>query len=73
MLGKLKSSTINLLVNLSILAAFLLTFKVCLTGVPLHEWLGLALGGWIEDRRRTRKAIRLWRPCYSLACTFRPG
>ncbi len=39
----------------------MVTFEARLTGEPLHEWLGLALGGWIEDRRRTRKAKKVSR------------
>ncbi|MBI5301513.1 MAG: DUF4405 domain-containing protein [Chloroflexi bacterium] len=35
----------NLLVDLSIFAAFLVAFEPKFTGVPIHEWLSLALAG----------------------------
>ncbi len=37
----------NVLVDLVIFVAFLVTFEVRLTGETIHEWLGLALAGTI--------------------------
>lgn len=35
----------NLLIDLVILASFLIAFEPALTGIPIHEWLSLALTG----------------------------
>ena len=37
--------TINLLLDLALATAFLVLFRPVLTGLAIHEWLGLALGG----------------------------
>jgi hypothetical protein len=38
-------TTINLLLDLTLAIAFLISFQPVLTGLAIHEWLGLALGG----------------------------
>jgi len=38
-------TTINLLLDLALAIAFLVSFQPVLTGLAIHEWLGLALGG----------------------------
>jgi hypothetical protein len=38
-------TTINLLLDLTLAIAFLVSFRPVLTGLAIHEWLGLALGG----------------------------
>jgi hypothetical protein len=38
-------TTINLLLDLTLVIAFLVSFQPVLTGLATHEWLGLALGG----------------------------
>jgi hypothetical protein len=36
----------NLLIDLALFAAFLVAMEPALTGIPLHEWLSLALAAW---------------------------
>ena len=38
-------TTINLLLDLALAIAFLVLLRPVLTGLAIHEWLGLALGG----------------------------
>ena len=38
-------TTINLLLDLALAIAFLVSLQPVLTGLAIHEWLGLALGG----------------------------
>ena len=38
-------TTINLLLDLTLAIAFLVSFQPVLTGLAIHEWLGLGLGG----------------------------
>ena len=40
-----RRTTINLLLDLALAIAFLVLLQPALTGLAIHEWLGLALGG----------------------------
>ena len=57
--------TINLLLDLALAMAFLVLFRPVLTGLAIHEWLGLALGGALIGHlllhwRWARGVIRQW-------------
>jgi hypothetical protein len=45
--GGIKMNKTNLLLDLGILSAFLIAAEPHLTGVTVHEWLGVAFGGTI--------------------------
>jgi hypothetical protein len=45
MTKQMSSLITNVLIDLVILASFLIAFEPTLTGIPIHEWLSLALTG----------------------------
>jgi hypothetical protein len=58
-------TTINLLLDLALTIAFLVLFRPVLTGLAIHEWLGLALGGalivhMLLHRRWATGVTRKW-------------
>ena len=42
---KTKRTAINLFLDLTLATVFLVSFRPVLTGLAVHEWLGLSLGG----------------------------
>ncbi len=63
--NKNRRVSLDLYVDIVLMAAFLIAMKPFVTGIAFHEWLGLALGGGL-----VLHAILHWRWIVSVTCRF---